>query len=387
MRWSVLCLCCLGSGASFALADRQLQVLEVGGRVPALKAAQLGPDGIITEWVDVGHGTRGGERQLIFDCYEPDVDNCTGYGFWMPIGFRSCGMGEPEDCDLTGSPDGSSRWFYGADFNNMYTTNDMEFDPNYGGVEAKDIYPALYWYVNGTGSSENAALLIETYEEFDETCEVGDPGEPGFDNDTTDPGYIDGLLVLFGEVDSTAGAGYATFCIEDLPEDVRLQLPLDGAGSYNWWILTYTGDDPTWPDDFSIATSAQPMLWGTGDSECPEPDTVNRGESCTEHETMWVEGSGLPDYHEANSDDCQNKAVGVCPEPLGAMICFCIEAESPWDPDGDGDWDQSDLGILLAAWCSHQGDPDWNERADLDADGHVGHGDLGILLANWSCGP
>jgi len=58
----------------------------------------------------------------------------------------------------------------------------------------------------------------------------------------------------------------------------------------------------------------------------------------------------------------------------------------PGDIDGDVDTDQSDLGLLLAAWCSHEGDPNWNANADLDGDWHVGHGDLGILLANWGCG-
>jgi hypothetical protein len=41
---------------------------------------------------------------------------------------------------------------------------------------------------------------------------------------------------------------------------------------------------------------------------------------------------------------------------------------------------------LLAAWCTQEGDPNWNADADLDGDGHVGHGDLGILLADWGCG-
>ncbi|HUT88865.1 MAG TPA: hypothetical protein VMY37_05185 [Thermoguttaceae bacterium] len=58
----------------------------------------------------------------------------------------------------------------------------------------------------------------------------------------------------------------------------------------------------------------------------------------------------------------------------------------PGDVDGDGDTDHSDLGELLAAWCTHEGDPNWNPNADLDGDGHVGHGDLGILLADWGCG-
>jgi hypothetical protein len=69
-------------------------------------------------------------------------------------------------------------------------------------------------------------------------------------------------------------------------------------------------------------------------------------------------------------DDMSLKPVGGC----------------PGDIDGDGDTDHSDLGALLAAWCTHAGDPNWNPNADLDGDGHVGHGDLGILLADWGCG-
>ena len=56
------------------------------------------------------------------------------------------------------------------------------------------------------------------------------------------------------------------------------------------------------------------------------------------------------------------------------------------DLDGDGDTDHADLSELLAAWCTHEGDPNWNPNADLDGDGHVGHGDLGILIADWGCG-
>ena len=50
MRETAFCFCCLGLVASLALADRQLQMLEVGGQVSALKVAQLGPDGLITKF-------------------------------------------------------------------------------------------------------------------------------------------------------------------------------------------------------------------------------------------------------------------------------------------------------------------------------------------------
>jgi len=382
MRQGLLCLCCLGLIASLALADGELQTLTAGKRVVALKAARVGPDGMTTDWVDLSPGPRGDPRQLLFDCYEPDVDDCTGNGdFSYPIGFRSCGYGEPEDCQ---PPDCTSRWFHGVTFCNMYTTNDMVFDSAYGGVKAKDIYVAQYWYVNGGGSGENCALLIETYEEFDETCNVGDPGDPGFDNDTSDPGYIQGAVYMFGFVDGGA-AGYYRMLMEDLPPDVQLELPSDGAGSYNLWLLTYT-DDPVWPDDFSLATCAQPMRWGTGDHEWINEDTVNRGESCTEHETMWYDIDGVAEFHDPDSEDCYNGAAGLCPDPVGAMIAFCIGNGCPGDVDGDGDTDHSDLGALLGAWGSQPGDPNWLPGADLNGNGVVDHSDLGILLADWGCG-
>ncbi len=71
---------------------------------------------------------------------------------------------------------------------------------------------------------------------------------------------------------------------------------------------------------------------------------------------------------------------------LGSATVEISSAGCVGDIDGDGDTDHSDLGELLAAWCTHEGDPNWNPNADLDGDGHVGHGDLGILLADWGCG-
>ena len=66
-----------------------------------------------------------------------------------------------------------------------------------------------YLYFGGP-PIENAALLIETYEEFDETCNEGDPGDPGFDKNTSDPGYIEGILIQFGYVDGLT-LGYNIF--------------------------------------------------------------------------------------------------------------------------------------------------------------------------------
>ncbi len=50
------------------------------------------------------------------------------------------------------------------------------------------------------------------------------------------------------------------------------------------------------------------------------------------------------------------------------------------DLDGDGDTDQADLGILLAAYLL-------NGNGDLDGDGDTDQSDLGILLADYLCEP
>ena len=89
---------------------------------------------------------------------------------------------------------------------------------------------------------------------------------------------------------------------------------------------------------------------------------------------------------DAGEYDCVvTYAENGCSKPSDAATLTVIPTECPGDVDGDGDTDHSDLGELLAAWCMHEGDPDWNPNADLDGDGHVGHGDLGIVLADWGC--
>jgi hypothetical protein len=60
-----------------------------------------------------------------------------------------------------------------------------------------------------------------------------------------------------------------------------------------------------------------------------------------------------------------------------------LGGDVPGDVNGDGVVDQSDLGLLLAAYNFCDGDANWNADADLDGDGCVGQTDLGILLANY----
>ena len=67
---------------------------------------------------------------------------------------------------------------------------------------------------------------------------------------------------------------------------------------------------------------------------------------------------------------------GVRPE---AMVTWTPPMSCPGDLDGDGDTDQSDLGILLGAYEN-------NADGDLDGDGDTDQSDLGLLLSDYGCG-
>jgi len=64
-----------------------------------------------------------------------------------------------------------------------------------------------------------------------------------------------------------------------------------------------------------------------------------------------------------------------------------VPAECPGDVDGDGDTDLNDLAMLLAAYGSVPGDPNWNPACDFDGDNDVDLTDLGFLLSDYGCLP
>ena len=71
------------------------------------------------------------------------------------------------------------------------------------------------------------------------------------------------------------------------------------------------------------------------------------------------------------------------PGGTGAVVCTIVKGRVAGDINGDGSVDQSDLGLLLAAFGTCEGDRDYNRAADIDGDGCVGQSDLGLLLANF----
>lgn len=68
---------------------------------------------------------------------------------------------------------------------------------------------------------------------------------------------------------------------------------------------------------------------------------------------------------------------------FGGAGVWQLIGDQPGDVDGDGDVDVSDLGALLAAFQTCQGDPAFDARADFNSDGCVDLTDLGTLLAHY----
>jgi hypothetical protein len=366
--------------ASMALAaGDQLQRASATKEVVPVRIGQLGPDHSIIRWVDYGN------RQectfdLTFDCYEPDVGDDCGFGDAYPVGGDDCGINTNE---CVGSP--SLRWYFGRSYCNMYSSNDMKFDPAYSGRSAERICIAWQWWVNGPQTGENMALVVETFDGFDETCQFGDPN--GFGN------WLGGVVAYYGYYNGSAGGYYYTDL--DLCGYDWVPLPPNGYGSYNLWILTYDDADP---NVLYLATCGQPMLWGSGLDEYPTQDCTDRGhgpcpdgESSDQDSIQWDDDTNYDGWHDA-PDECYDYTFGVCPDPLGSMVCMWVDEdgdECVGDIDGDGRTYQEDLGLLLQSWGLCPGDPGYNPDAnidDFDGTGCINQADLGVLLGDWGCG-
>ncbi|MBL1217109.1 MAG: hypothetical protein D8M59_06385 [Planctomycetes bacterium] len=260
-----------------------LQAAEIGPHMMPVRMARISPDMRQTSpWYEVGNPSPLSScppSTLAFDCFEPDGG--------MP-GMPTDGL-YGDDCGM-----GSSRWFFGSTYCNMYTVNDMELGSNSAGMQSERASFAWHWEVNGPGTSEQCYVAVFTAEDFDDTCS-GPPAS----------GYYSGIIWDFGILASSVG--YYWFDSADLLCDTGLfhQLPLDGVGAYSMILgQAYNGTEIT------LATCAQPMLWGT--------KPANPG---YQGPAQWDDDNPSDGMHSA-PDECYDYAVALCPDPLGTMVCF-----------------------------------------------------------------
>jgi hypothetical protein len=138
----------------------------------SIASARLLPDGrmsLTSGWIDyTGKTTKDRQVDLAFDCFEPTATGATG----TDPGYPTDGL-YGLDCGM-----GSSRWYFGTAYCNVFYTNDIEKYTNDGYQGAASTRLEYGWYFScATGiSSEPCLVAVFTAEDFDDTCAGPDVG-------------------------------------------------------------------------------------------------------------------------------------------------------------------------------------------------------------------
>ncbi len=327
--------------ASIAVGQSQDQTLQQIGPAAQLEPIQIAKvamkDGKVVfqgDWMPYNGGNTRADGVRIFYCFgDADSDR-----FMDDMG--GCGLG-------------SSRWFFGTGFANLFVTNDMVVvsDTDIGaGSHSVD----FAWYFTCSGaSSETCVVAIFTQES--EPC----------DADTFD---YSGWLLDFGTLTCNPGGYYYTNV--DLTTG-SWPLPTDGAGSY---VIIYA-QEVTTSGAFIMSTLAQPMLWGTGDAG-GAPDMVG-SQGVNQFDEVVV------DLSHTSSECFTYSFTSICPSVLGAMMQFWGQRGGTGcyaDFNGDGQVNTQDFLAYLGAWAA--GDL----AADCNDDGQINTQDFLCFLGLWAAG-
>jgi parallel beta-helix repeat protein len=142
-------------------------------------------------------------------------------------------------------------------------------------------------------------------------------------------------------------------------------------------------DPTTWEDNDYRLAPGSPCI-DAGDNTAVPTDEFDLDDDGDAAEPLPFELDGNPRF----IDDPDTTDTGNGTSPIVDMGAYEFQTDGgcAGDVDGDGDTDQSDLGLLLVSYEKPPDDPLFDPRADLDGDGEVGQPDLGILLADYECG-
>jgi len=300
-------------------------------------------------------GIAGPGEILAFDSFEPDLstDVPTDGRYGVPACFPSA-IG--------------NRWYFGTTYDNPDLVGDMTLAPGTAGMISYHYEQAWYFY---PPAAENCNLIIWPTEDFDYSC-YG----PAF---TTS---YNGINLGFGSL-NPGGYYWHDFSNSTL----GLQLPLDGVGGYYW-----VSAQSVTATQIILSTNSQPMLWGTKDALGTPPGT------CPSHQDTHQWDDDSPPDGTLVVAECYTYNFGICPEPLGAMICFWVVGGCavPCDANCDGYFDGADIDpffLLLQ-------DPDlWSQTypgcdqvcaGDANFDNYVDGADIDAFfvgLTNGFCAP
>jgi hypothetical protein len=299
-----------------------------------------------TPWHAYKGGATRGQPVYAFDAYE----SSTGHP----------GAPPGHDPNNTGGCDdpGTGYWYGGATYSDPFCANDMTVGAGFNNAQAK--FADIAWYSN---VSENFSYLLFTAETFDTSC-----AGPATSGD------FDGVQYDFGTV--PIGGFYANI---DLTTDPTLfhQLPADGSGGYT--IIMAQAVDPN-TGDITLSTTAQPLLWGTGDNEVP-PDSNRVGHQGA---IEWDDDQPTDGTLTPGVECYDYTGFTPCPSLVGAVLGLGLPPVAPpacqADINGDGQVNVQDFLAYLALYAA--ADP----RADIDGSGAVNVQDFLAYLALYAHG-
>jgi hypothetical protein len=255
--------------------------------------------------------------------------------------------------------------FFGGDDGGGVGYNDVVFDngfaPNY----------ALGWSGGSPVGSQTLTYYLVDWIELGDSVGGVTPGS--LDHVTT----VNGLMVA-GDGDAHGGDGVLSTSFWPGSDDLGILGAADNSNT-----LGVDGGSGLWTTDPATATTgfefAIPLsLLGLQANDDVCIFAIVGGDS------GYLSNQLLPPDDTSDTFDNMgtNRPLDFNAIAGNQFVCYTVQggAACPGDLDGDGDTDQSDLGLLLASY-------DLNGGGDLDGDGDTDQSDLGILLADYGCAP
>lgn len=322
--------------------------------------ARIAPDGRLTSpWYP--YQPPGGAREvcatlLCFDNFESDLS------------------GVPGECYAPDCGQGAARWMFGTSYEPNLTVNDLKMGcTGCSGQLAERVQFAFHASpCPELGGRTTLLVAIFTYEDFQECA------DPPYG------GTYSGILYEFADIECNP-AGYYWADVPNLCDyGLFHPLPRDGQGAYSMIISPSAP-----PCDFFPCGAGQPMLWGTKHPSNPDAQGPRQYEDANR--------DARHDFRdEALGGECFDRAFGLCPDPLGAMVAFfgssgdavghapcsnvCVEAACcACDANCDGSVDAFDIDALVARLLGGLGCSDC--AGDTNGDGAVDGFDIEPFVA------
>lgn len=324
-----------------------LRTIDIGGvRIEPVRAAAL-DEGFRMRgsWVDYGDAVarRGGApcgQALAYDAYQ----------------FDSAGeaVGADTDCGLA---EPYVRFLLNEDTCHMRTADDFTLEPSLAGNDITRVIGGFYWYGDGV-HDERCYIVVQIWESIDTTC-----------NGPALAGFLGAVVVDMGVLPVATGI-YNTFDIDlcAILGGAGIPAPADGAGAVD---LLLANEFNAAESSVTLATCAQPMLWGTA------PD---RPGSQTDF-PYWIDVDRSFEF-EAPGECFTFEGFAQCPSNLGNMIALFVDAGDPGGGStacGDGDCNGAVEYNDIVAFSYAVNEPETYEFFECDPIASMDHNLDGVV--------